>query len=612
MKTVIRLLVAMFSVIAIPDSSLAALSLTSVSHISFTCQGDTIAYSGGTITITGASCTFPQIPFYYWGGPSAYSQSGFGKDTMVNLVDPGEYYVTYSCNGTPSGDTLRVSVGYEVDYTDFAGTQEVLTSKGIGMKNTSGSNNWCRGASSKNYIPASEDCWVEIVADVTNKHRKIGFSDYGLQNHCANSMDYGVYLVSGGNLQRVVGSSYTNIGTYAAGNRIRVAREGTNLKIYKNGTLINTYAGGTTLQNKELVGDFNAFDANYVVDNVGCSHRGPFPIDIEVNHIPCGASTGGISISPCADDTYTYSWSGGESTSTISGKSVGLYTATITTADGWAIKRSISVGYEPTFVNAKNSIINAQNLLKNAGSASWDAGANSKNSTNATNQWIEFEINSKDKQHAFGFNNSPANSHPLTSQEYGVILYNDSTRLLHTSSTTIGSKTTVKNTDIVRVKLETSTWKVFINEYLTGSGSMTGSTWYGEVLGYDIGSEFQNVRVSWNCDTIPQGYSELEYSPNGGVVVVFQERVKFVYPEVYDPGNNAKLEYRVYNYAHQIVAGIDESGTAIVTNSPLVGLDYGINKYSLNLEPLSLAQGFYLLEVVTPKDEKLYLKFEIL
>lgn len=613
MITGIRGLLLFLAIVVLKCESHGALTLTSVSHISISCVSDTIAYSGGSIAVSGASCAWPNpVPFFSWGGPNSYSNSGLAMSSVSALVDPGEYYVTYSCGGTPSGDTLWVSVGYEVDYTDFAGTQEVLTTAGIGMKNTSGANNWCRGASSKNYIPSSEDCWLEIVADVTNKGRKIGFSDFGLQSHCANQMDYGVYLVSGGGLQRVVGSSYTAIGAYSAGDRIRVSREGTDLKIYKNGVLLNTYAGGSTLQNKELVGDFNAFDANYIVDNVGCSHRPPFPIEIRVNQVPCGSTTGGISIQPCAADSYTYSWSSGESTSSISGKTVGQYVLTMTASDGWAIKRTISLGYEPTLVNAKDVIIYADYMSRIAGSAGWSSGANSNNSTNNVNQWIEFEVSDKDKQHAFGFNNSPSNTHLLTSQEYGIILYNDSTRLIHTSGTTIGSKTTIKNSDIIRVKLETTSWKVFINEYLTGSGSMSGSTWYGELLGYDLNSEFNNVRVSWSCDTIPQPYAELEYHPAGGVTPVFQERLKFVHSEIYDPGSVANLEYLIYDYAHNIVAGIDESGSPVIANSPSANLDYGINKFSLSLEPLSLNRGIYLLEVTTPKDEKLYLKFEIL
>ena len=136
-----------------------------------------------------------------------------------------------------------------------------------GLAKTATSTAWDAGAVSTRAINSG---YVEATASETNTNRMIGVS-HGDSSVSYTDIDFAVYLAADGTIHGYESGAYRGpFGTYATGDRLRVALEAGVVKYYKNGMLLYTsaispalplrvdssfYTPGSSVLNVVLVGD---------------------------------------------------------------------------------------------------------------------------------------------------------------------------------------------------------------------------------------------------------------------------------------------------------------------------------------------------------------------
>jgi alpha-tubulin suppressor-like RCC1 family protein len=134
-----------------------------------------------------------------------------------------------------SGATVRHLEMGDVVWIHPAGVQVAAN----GLTKTATSTAWDAGAVSTRAINSG---YVEATASQTNTYRMIGVS-HGDSSTSYTDIDFAVYLVIDGTIHVYEAGAYRGpVGTYATGDRVRVALEAGVVKYYKNGTLLYTSA----------------------------------------------------------------------------------------------------------------------------------------------------------------------------------------------------------------------------------------------------------------------------------------------------------------------------------------------------------------------------------
>lgn len=578
----------------------ATTTLDSITHITVSCN------DAGSNNFTNGAIYISTTVFnaqYNWVGPFPYSSN---NQDITGIAVPGQYTVYVKDDKGNLIETATFSLGYYTDYSYFSGVDEVIVNNRPALKNISGSNNWCRGAGSRNVLAGGTDGWAEYKATVTTTHRIFGFSEYLTTSHCWGYMQYGVYLKNNGYLYRVISGSQTYIGTYAVNDMIRVARVGTNLVVYKNNVAIDTYSIGTTGQNKDLLFEASIYSANGLLENIGLSFKPPMDLDILVNNVPCGETSGGtITVTPCGSG-YSYSWSHGPTTATVDNLAVGTYDVTITDGNGWMVKKEISVGYDVNWVNTYNVSTPSDNLINSGGSGiTWDAGANSDVKLSAnTDGWVEYEIVGLDKERALGLTQSPVSTHPLVSIDYGMILHDDATGQKTLSGTVSGIMGTFKKGEILRIAREGSNIYCYRDGFkmLLISSVNASEELYAEASFFSLNGVFEHVRSSLYCSIRPYTYAKVKKELDASYVFTSNEFLYFEYFEEYTANHN--LKFKVYSFRGDVLY----SDSDLAVNVPNTGVNR--LKIDFSVSGICLNDGMYYLEVENEKGEKKYLRFK--
>jgi alpha-tubulin suppressor-like RCC1 family protein len=134
-----------------------------------------------------------------------------------------------------SGATVKHLEMGDVVWINAVGVQAAAN----GLTKTATSTAWDAGAVSTR---ATNSGYVEATASERNSYRMIGLS-HGNSSASYTDIDFAVYLVNDGTLHVYESGAYRGpVGTYAAGDRVRVALEAGVVKYYKNGTLLYTSA----------------------------------------------------------------------------------------------------------------------------------------------------------------------------------------------------------------------------------------------------------------------------------------------------------------------------------------------------------------------------------
>jgi hypothetical protein len=99
------------------------------------------------------------------------------------------------------------------------------------------------------------------------------------------------------------------------------------------------------------------------------------------------------------------------------------------------------------------------------------------------------------------------------------------------------------------------------------------------------------------------GYGSLTTSEKGNFQTTDNSRLYFEFTEKYAVASNATLNYKIIKLQNR---------TTINTASlAAMNVKKGYNQFELNLAPLSLTSGYYLLEVTDIKQKKSFMKFYI-
>ena len=113
--------------------------------------------------------------------------------------------------------------------------------------------------------------------------------------------------------------------------------------------------------------------------------------------------------------------------------------------------------------------------------------------------------------------------------------------------------------------------------------------------------------------TYDETYVKLKHQFDGGYYYVENQELRFENSEEYEVGDYRYVAYNIYDKNHNLVGGVDETGTPLITGSEQLDNQIGENKYKLDLSALTLTTNeYFTFEVINDKKEKKVLKFKLL
>lgn len=335
--------------------------------------------------------------------PYGYARTTCEPAGSISSGKPGDYSrAVIDIEGPPHHKLL--SLNYSVNW-DVWNTVE---SNGILTRNTSSSTSaWgIGGGLSSNKLPSNTDGSLEFVATTTSTYI-IGFAvkysyNFGDFTH-AVALDH-----QSNTLSIYEGAGNPMNSTFQSGDVIRISRVAGTVTYYRNDMEIRSVAAIPTdeLRIKAMI-----HTANGSMPKVTASFDARLLLSAVVRGTDAADGTGSISLTPLGTPPFTYTWSSGESTSSITNKTRGSYTVTVSDAAGRSLVRTYSIGYKPfwkEFVNA----FDVNGVITRIGIPAWNSTANSSTALEAhQNGSIEFTAN-PGSVYFIGFSNDPAGTTP--------------------------------------------------------------------------------------------------------------------------------------------------------------------------------------------------------
>ena len=146
----------------------------------------------------------------------------------------------YSNSGTVSNAVITANFE-NVNWTNVLG----VSASGNNLTKTASSTDWHNAHASSTQAINSGDGYVEFTASETTTNRMLGLGQFGTGYFTYSNIRYAIYLAANVLYTSEYGS-LTNVGSYATGDKLRVAIENGAVKYYKNGTLLRTSAVAPT------------------------------------------------------------------------------------------------------------------------------------------------------------------------------------------------------------------------------------------------------------------------------------------------------------------------------------------------------------------------------
>ncbi|MEI9922009.1 MAG: RHS repeat-associated core domain-containing protein [Bacteroidota bacterium] len=273
---------------------------------------------------------------------------------------------------------------YTVRWTDIVGmtnSSEILTK-------TASTNNWTNAlATSSNYLAPNTDGSIQF-SFVGQTDVQIGFITNNFATADWIKINNGITIGSSGQISVNELNINNSYGTYTSGDVFKVSRESSQVKYYRNGTVIRTVTVDPSLQ---LWVRAHIKNISQTTPAVTASFDAKVLLRPSITSTSSASNTGGISLNVDGGRSpYTYSWSSGETTSSIGNKAFGNYTVTATDADGRTGTATYTIGYKVGFRGLLNVTDNLGSLTRITGTG-WDSGGDGTNKTQGTG-WMEFEI----------------------------------------------------------------------------------------------------------------------------------------------------------------------------------------------------------------------------
>ncbi len=242
-------------------------------------------YTNGTFTCNTTNAG--SNPTYQWklnglnvgSNNASYTNLTLGNnDTVTCEVVPDlplcssttiESNLLYFIESTSPGIEVDVTSTYLVNGCVVAESEVVWTDlvnvnvNGNSISRTSGNSWGGSGAASVNTV--TDNMYMYTVVNETNRFRMVGLSN-GNTNANYTSIDYAIYLVSGGSLQIYESGAYRGaFGTYTTGDTIKIYVESGQVNYYKNSALI--YSSGVSPV-FPLIVDASIYSNNGTIENV--------------------------------------------------------------------------------------------------------------------------------------------------------------------------------------------------------------------------------------------------------------------------------------------------------------------------------------------------------
>jgi hypothetical protein len=267
------------------------------------------------------------------------------------------------------------------------------------LTKTSAAGAWDATIASKNTLLAGQDGFLQFTFQPGTSIFMVGLSKFN-NDPDQNATDYNIYINA--NSFRVYYNG-TNFGpfTAAAGNVLKISREGTLMKFYNNTTLVHSVTSGNT---NNYRADISIHTGSAPV--VTASFIPALMVKAQVQAPTLANNDGQISLQvEGQSDPVTYSWApGGETTSTITGKARGTYTVTVTDALSRVVTRTYYLGYPVAWTNLANVTVDANNALTKTDADGWGtAGGSAFNVLPPnTDGYVEFVVNEPGANYMIG------------------------------------------------------------------------------------------------------------------------------------------------------------------------------------------------------------------
>lgn len=157
--------------------------------------------------------------------------------------------------------------------------------------------------------------------------------------------------------------------------------------------------------------------------------------------------------------------------------------------------------------------------------------------------------------------------------------------------------------DLIRIELKASTNEVeiYVNNQLKETISRNSSLNTVRIYTTITGDRFKDIMTSFGCTDWDELFAHLNYKMNGYYHVMKDGLIKFVFDQEYDAED---LTFNIYNDMDELVKTQSDFSSVSSTN----GRNYLTIDVSQNGSSC-LGEGFFYLEVINSKKERMYLRF---
>jgi RHS repeat-associated protein len=168
---------------------------------------------------------------------------------------------------TVNSDVYNVVITSDLQNVTWTNIASTVQAAGNSVQKVSGSNNWYEAGAVSSQMIAAGDGYMEFTPGETGTWRMCGLGNNDSSVYYAD-IEYAFFVEGGGGLSIYEsGNPRGSFGTYAAGDRLKVAVEGGVVKYYRNGTLLytSTVAAAYPLQVDTSLNTVNSGVYNVVI-----------------------------------------------------------------------------------------------------------------------------------------------------------------------------------------------------------------------------------------------------------------------------------------------------------------------------------------------------------